>query len=97
MSIGFDVGGRMITGGGPIIKVWYESKHGQNGDQESDDGVEKNGKRDDSSEDDVSSEEDSDVDAGKPPRKKRRKTKGKRGITNINGAGSTKPSFNGLD
>lgn len=71
VSLGFDVEGRMVSGGGQVVKVWHEADGDVNGapgkrmmDSDSDDS------NDDSDEDDSDEE-------GKKRRKKRKRFKGK--------------------
>lgn len=84
LGLGFEVGGRMISGGGSVVKVWEESSHALNGDEDEEDTEEGtvNGKRangfvsgdDDSEEGEIESSEEEE----KPrKRKKRKKNKGK--------------------
>ena len=77
-DLGFDVGGRMISGGGPIVKVWREGMgDGEVDDEneEDDEGVVKQGASDDD-DSDVDDDDDS-SDEEEQPRKRRKK--GKRG------------------
>lgn len=93
VGLGFDVGGRMISGGGQTIKVWHE-KIGTEDDEEE---VEPNGisKRALSDSDDSDGEDEdedsSDEERKKRKRKKRSKNKGKVGNHGI------MATFDGLD
>ena len=95
VSLGFDVCGRMISGGGEIVKVWHEAEQavedGVNGSakrsHDDDDGNEETG-------DDGWADEDSDVEEEKT--KKRRK-KRKRGKGKDRSGGSHIASIKGLD
>ena len=78
VGLGFDIGGRMISGGGEIIKVWHEAE--ESGEDE----MHATGKR--PLEDDVEGEdaddgawedEDSEEEKAKRRRKKRKRDKGK--------------------
>jgi WD repeat-containing protein 55 len=69
-TLGFDVAGRMVSGGGPVVKVWRETRELM--------GAMQNGKATYS--DDGSEEDSGDSDAGekqKSRRKKRKRGKGK--------------------
>lgn len=93
IAIGFDVQGRMITGGGSTVKVWHEKVDEDNGGYV--DGGEKRGADSDSDADsDEDSEADSsdDEDKGRKKRKKRKRNKGPQ----QNGAKSSL-LFSGLD
>lgn len=97
ISMAFDVGGRLVTGGGSTIKVWHEKVDEDNGAY-----VEGDMKRgpgsdsDENDEDDDSEAEDSseDEDAGRKRRKKRKRGKGK---DKSGGAKDASFSFSGLD
>lgn len=86
VGLGFDVGGRLISGGGSIVKVWQE-KMNLDDDDESEDGETIAKKRalngTDSDDSDASDAADSsDEEGGQKRRKKRRKAKGKEGTGN---------------
>ncbi|KAL2369078.1 WD repeat-containing protein JIP5 [Blastomyces gilchristii SLH14081] len=80
-GLGFDVGGRMISGGGSIVKVWHEAVEGEGDDEsegEEQEDQHRSGKRfivgsDDNSDDDS----DNGDKQGQKKRKKRKKGKGK--------------------
>ncbi|CAL3970363.1 unnamed protein product [Diplocarpon coronariae] len=73
VGLGFDVGGRMISGGGSIIKVWQEKMNLEDEDEEEEDDEELANKKRaaDGSDADSSAEE----DRGRKSRKKRRKAR----------------------
>ncbi|KAL1391025.1 WD40-repeat-containing domain protein [Phyllosticta capitalensis] len=76
VAIGVDVGGRLITGGGQVIKVWHEKIGDEDEDEDAEAGAEKHGL--DSDEDDDSDASDSsDDEGGRKRRKKRKRGKGK--------------------
>lgn len=74
VGLGFDVEGRMVSGGGQIVKVWHEAMETEAGEDEMAGGKHFLGDSDDSddSDDDDDKQERQSVD-----RKKRKKTKGK--------------------
>ena len=86
VGLGFDVGGRLISGGGSIVKVWQE-KMNLDDDDESEDEETVAKKRvldgSDSDDSDASDAADSsDEEGGQKRRKKRRKAKGKKDTGN---------------
>jgi hypothetical protein len=93
VAVGFESGGRMISGGGPILKVWREKMaEDEDGDAEAITAVKRGASdserdSDDSGKDNESSEEEA---KEKKRRKKRKKSKG------INGFAKNK-MFKGLD
>lgn len=91
VSVGFDAGGRMITGGGSVIKVWHEKVDEDNGGYV--DRAEKRGADSDSDDDeDAGSDDDSseEEDKGRKRRKRRKGHKAKAPPAKIF-------SFSGLD
>ncbi|KAK3674850.1 WD repeat-containing protein jip5 [Recurvomyces mirabilis] len=98
VGLGFDANGRMISGGGPVLKVWREHVGGYDDDgaaEEDEEGVEVGAKRlvdsDDEDEEGGDKAEESSEEEEKP-RKRRKKRKRGKGPE----AGSTL-SFAGLD
>jgi WD40 repeat protein len=91
-ALGFDVGGRMISGGGSTLKVWREAIAGPEDEDEEDDGAVS--KRPVDSEDDSDEQDEvessDDEETGRKRRKKRKRGKGPANNT---------PSYNfaGLD
>lgn len=83
VALGFDVGGRLITGGGQVVKVWHEKIGGaeEEEDEEEDSEVEDavdGAKRPLDSEDEDSDNSDADSDDdSKGKRRKRKRGKGK--------------------
>ncbi len=88
VGLGFDVGGRLISGGGSIVKVWQEKMTLDDEDDGLDDEETSAKKRaldgSDSDESDGRDADDSsdEEDGGRKRRKKRRKAKGKKDTGN---------------
>ena len=84
-AVGFDVLGRMVSGGGQIVKVWHEATEtmelengtGKRGFEASDSDDSDDSDEDQAPPDDSSDEEDADSDKGRKRRKKRKRGKGK--------------------
>ncbi|KAK0660363.1 WD repeat-containing protein jip5 [Lasiodiplodia hormozganensis] len=95
VALGFDVGGRLITGGGQVVKVWHEG-YGGTGEDDVEDATE-GAKRSLDSDDDDDSDDDSDADSsedeGRKRRKKRKRSKGK----DKSGGKPVVQKFKGLD
>jgi len=107
IGIDFDVGGRMISGGGSVIKVWHEKVDEDNGGYvdggsnkrpASDDSDDDSDDDDDDDDDDQDEKEDEPVEEDSEDdevdRKQKKKRKGNKG-NHLNGKGSF--SFSGLD
>jgi len=81
VALGFDVGGRLISGGGSIVKVWEEQMNLDDEDEDDDEEVGTGKRALDSDSDDSDApgvEDSSDEDEGDRKRKKKKKrTKGK--------------------
>lgn len=98
VALGFDVGGRLITGGGQVVKVWHEKTYGGYGDDDEAEDAIDGAKRPLDSDDDDSDADDSDADSsdddsGRKRRKKRKRGKGK----DKNGGKPVVQKFKGLD
>ncbi|KAK4984126.1 WD repeat-containing protein jip5 [Elasticomyces elasticus] len=95
MALDFDVGGRMVSGGGAVVKVWHEKIENEDAEKETDtvqslDGAKRVAESDDDSDDkdeDSSEEEEKE----RKRRKKRKRNKGK------DRSGGKLMSFSGLD
>jgi WD repeat-containing protein 55 len=105
IALGVDVGGRLISGGGNIVRIWSESlddeeaEDDEDDDEEGDESGEDNvlGKRTKDSDDDDSDEEDSDSSGDeKGDRKRRKKRKRNRGKDRSGGPPSVL-GFKGMD
>lgn len=102
ICLDFDIGGRLVTGGGSTIKVWHEKVDEDNGGyvegstkrghgSDSDEAMSEDGDgSDDSDEGDSSDEE----EGGRKRRKKRKRSKGNKDKT---GGKATNFAFTGLD
>jgi hypothetical protein len=93
VGLGFDVTGRMISGGGKMVKVWHEKLAGEQ--EESEEEEPKVAKRgldsdDDSDDSDEEEEDSSEEEKEQKKRKKRKRSKGKQKGNGILG-------FAGLD
>ncbi|OJD37000.1 wd repeat protein [Diplodia corticola] len=82
VALGFDVGGRLITGGGQVVKVWHEGYGGSGDDDDGEEDATEGAKRSMDSDDDDDSDDDSDADSSddggdRKRRKKRKRSKGK--------------------
>lgn len=90
-ALSFDVGGRMISGGGPTIKVWQESIEVDEEDEEEElAGAKRTGESVDRS-DEEEGDDDDDSSEDEEPRKRKKKKRGK-GPT-----AKSDLSFSGLD
>ncbi|KAF2140938.1 uncharacterized protein K452DRAFT_288334 [Aplosporella prunicola CBS 121167] len=80
-AVGFDVAGRLITGGGQTLKIWHEGAGGVSTDAEAGAdakrGLDSDGDSEDEDGSDRDSDEDSDDEGGRKRRKKRKRGKGK--------------------
>jgi len=84
VGLGFDVGGRMVSGGGSIVKVWHEAVDGGDDEEdEEDEGEQRPQKRPfekdvDNSDNDAPKGSDDDGDEKKSKKKRKRRKKGRR-------------------
>jgi hypothetical protein len=77
VGLGFDVGGRLISGGGSIVKVWQEKMSLNDSEEEDSDEEVAPKKRTADSDSDDSDADSSDSDGDRKRRKKRKKSKAK--------------------
>jgi hypothetical protein len=98
LGLGFDVGGRMISGGGRVVKVWQEAMAGEDDEAEEDDGNEspapQKHKRPDSDSSDAGESSDEE-DSGRKQHQKRKRSKGQKGKSAGNKNGVL--GFKGMD
>jgi hypothetical protein len=92
VGLGFDVTGRMITGGGRMVKIWHEKVAEENSSTKGEKDSDSNGDSDNESDrdSDAEMEESSEDEKEAKKRKKRGRTKGKQKGNGIVG-------FSGLD
>lgn len=76
VAIGFDVAGRMVSGGGQVVKVWRVAPEGKQGISLKD-GQRGGGSDSDEEDSDAGEQDSSDEDKPKSKRKKRKRGKGK--------------------
>ena len=91
VGLGFEVGGRMISGGGCVVKVWHEAVEEEG--EEHGVGVGKRGKDSDSDEEDSENERDSssdDEDKRSKRSKRRKRGKGREQVQHV-------MAFKGMD
>lgn len=102
LGLGFEVGGRMISGGGQVVKVWEESYGADDVEDEEDEdeglGV-TNGKRVNSfGSDEDGSEEDGDESGAEEQRKRKKRKKRKRNKSKSQSGGQEHViAFKGMD
>ena len=93
VGLGFEVGGRMVSGGGCVVKVWHEAVEEDDVGEKDGVGVGKRGKGSDSDDDDSEDERDSSSDAenkGSKRKKRRKRNKGREQVQHV-------ISFKGMD
>lgn len=94
VCLGFDVQGRMVSGGGSVVKIWGEEWGGDIDDEVVDGAVNGFGRDSDDDEEEVDGAKDSsEEEESKPKRKKRKRGKGK----DRNGGGQHVMAFKGMD
>ncbi|OJD16838.1 WD repeat-containing protein JIP5 [Emergomyces pasteurianus Ep9510] len=97
-GLGFDIGGRMISGGGSIVKVWHETmeRDGEDENKAEEQGDEqRSGKRFMMGSDDDDDSDDNSDEVQKQDKKKRKKRK--RGKGKTKSGGQHVIAFKGLD
>ena len=105
-GLGWVAGGRLVSGGGSVVKIWEEGfGRGDVEDEDEDEGEEEGdwegdvggGKRSDGVLSDVSDEDDVGADESEEEKPKRRKKKRKRGKVKGESSGSGILKFKGMD
>lgn len=101
LGLGFEVGGRMISGGGQVVKIWEDSLGVDDGEDEEDEDEgmgATNGKRvNDLGSDDDGSEEGGDESSGEEQPKWKKKKKRKRNKGKAQSSMQHVMSFKGMD
>ncbi|KAF2743636.1 WD40 repeat-like protein [Sporormia fimetaria CBS 119925] len=91
VGLGFDAAGRLVTGGGKMVKVWHEKVDGEGAEEEKDG---KRGRESDSEDSEEDSEEEEEEESSdEEEKKKRKKRKRNKGVQKGNGI----MGFAGLD
>ncbi|OJJ46885.1 hypothetical protein ASPZODRAFT_131788 [Penicilliopsis zonata CBS 506.65] len=96
IGLGFDVEGRMVSGGGQIVKVWHEAASVGEGDEDEDDAAVGGKHMLGSDSDDDSDEQDSD-DSDRERRSSKNRKKRKRNKGKDRSGGQHVMAFHGLD
>lgn len=91
VGLGFDIGGRMVSGGGQTVKVWQPRLAGEEADGENENGVAKMDGGGDEDSDDDEGDQDSSEEEEKASKRRKRRKRGK-GPPRASGF-----SFSGLD
>ncbi|MCJ1281941.1 WD repeat-containing protein jip5 [Xylographa opegraphella] len=98
VGLGFEVGGRMVSGGGPLVKVWQESADVVGDEEEEDEGVDRVGtKRGTGSDSDEDSEDDEESSEEEEEQERKRRKKRKRANGKDRGGGKDLMQFTGID
>ena len=98
VGLGFDVGGRMISGGGQVVKVWHEKIEGEGEDEEDKNGVTaKRGVASDSDNDDASNDDSGDTSEDEPKDRKRKKRRKRNRGKDQNSGRPNILAFKGMD
>lgn len=102
VAVGFEIGGRMISGGGPMVKVWEENVEGTEDDDlamGTTNGEKGHSDDDDEDSDEVANDSSEDDTKSRKRRKKRKRDKGKIGRGGDSGKNHhhITSSFSGMD
>jgi hypothetical protein len=100
LGLGFEVGGRMCSGGGAVVKVWEESLASGGGvgaEEEEEEDIAVRGKLGNGSDSDEGEDDDGDGDVSSGEEKPRKRKKRKRNKGKSNGEAQQVTAFKGMD
>lgn len=97
MGVGFEVGGRMVSGGGGVVKVWQESVEYEDEDEEGEEGDVVRRKRGVEGSDEDEDDEDDSESIEEEERVRMKRKKRKRGGEKGKNGGKAVMAFTGID